>query len=59
VLSWTVDDSAGCATTRITFTDTARADWLWRILGESGHIALLSAVAGRPADQSQTTTRPG
>ena len=46
VLSWTVDDPPGDATARITFTDLSRADWLWRIVGESGHVALVSAVDG-------------
>lgn len=44
VLSWTVDDPAGAA--QITFTDLARADWLWRVLGESGHVALAAAIGG-------------
>jgi hypothetical protein len=44
VLSWTVDDPPGDAAAQITFTDLARADWLWRVLGESGHVALTSAV---------------
>jgi hypothetical protein len=47
VLSWTIDDPPGPddgAPTQITFTDLARADWLWRILGESGHVALAAAV---------------
>lgn len=43
VLSWTIDDAAGSP--RITFTDAARADWLWRVVGESGHVALLAALA--------------
>ena len=43
VLSWTIDDPAGDAPTQITFTDLARADWLWRVLGESGHVALAFA----------------
>ena len=42
VLSWTVDDPSGAA--QITFTHLSRADWLWRVLGESGHVALASAV---------------
>ena len=42
VLSWTVDDPA--ADPQITFTDPARADWLWRVLGEAGHRAVASAV---------------
>jgi hypothetical protein len=46
VLSWTVDDPPGDATAQITFTDLPRADWLWRVVGESGHVALVSAVDG-------------
>ncbi|OBH43105.1 hypothetical protein [Mycobacterium mantenii] len=51
VLSWTLDDPDDAAP-HITFTDVSRADWLWRILGEGGHVALVAAVdgaAGRPA----------
>ena len=44
VLSWTVDDPLEDAATQITFTDLSCADWLWRVLGESGHIALASAL---------------
>jgi hypothetical protein len=53
VLSWTIDDPPGDASARITFTDLSRADWLWRVLGESGHVALASAVGAvnGPADQ--------
>jgi hypothetical protein len=43
VLSWTVDDPRDGAT-RMTFTDLSRADWLWRVLGESGHVTLASAL---------------
>jgi hypothetical protein len=46
VLSWTVDDPTHAA--QITFTDLDRADWLWRVLGEPGHVALAAAVNGRP-----------
>ncbi|BBY40463.1 hypothetical protein MMAN_45970 [Mycobacterium mantenii] len=45
VLSWTVDDPDDAAP-HITFTDVSRADWLWRILGEAGHVALVAAVDG-------------
>lgn len=45
VLSWTVDDPDGAAP-HIAFTDVSRADWLWRVLGEAGHVALVSAVDG-------------
>ncbi|KKC06664.1 hypothetical protein [Mycobacterium nebraskense] len=46
VLSWTLDEPGDPddAATHITFTDLPRAEWLWRILGESGHVALASAV---------------
>jgi hypothetical protein len=43
VLSWAIDDPPGDTGVEITFTDVARADWLWRVLGESGHVALASA----------------
>jgi hypothetical protein len=54
VLSWVVDDPPGDASTRITFTDLSRADWLWRILGEAGHVALVSAADGA----APTTAEP-
>jgi hypothetical protein len=52
VLSWTIDDPPGPgdqASVQMTFTDVARADWLWRVLGESGHVALASSL-GAVAD---------
>ena len=55
VLSWTIDDPPGDAPTQITFTDLARADWLWRILGESGHVALASAVEGAATQNIELT----
>ena len=45
VLAWTVDDPADAAP-RITFTDLAAAEWLWRLVGTSGHTALLDALDG-------------
>lgn len=45
VLSWTVDDPDDAAP-HIAFTDVSRADWLWRVLGEAGHVALVSALDG-------------
>lgn len=45
VLSWTLDDPDDAAP-HIAFTDVSRADWLWRILGEAGHVAVVSAVDG-------------
>lgn len=57
VLSWGIDDEPDAA--EITFTDMARADWLWRVLGESGHIAVASAVKERPPKGSQTIELAG
>jgi hypothetical protein len=42
VLSWTIDEVA--ARPQITFTDPRRADWLWRVLGEAGHLAVAAAL---------------
>ncbi len=45
VLSWTLDQAREPAgATRITFTDPSRADWLWRVLGEAGHVAVASTL---------------
>ena len=52
VLSWAIDEEPGAAA--ITFTDLARADWLWRVLGENGHSAVAAAVDGRLPDDAQT-----
>ncbi|KZS84325.1 hypothetical protein [Mycobacterium persicum] len=49
VLSWTIDDPPDDAATHIAFTDVSRADWLWRVVGETGHVALTSALAAHPA----------
>ena len=54
VLSWTVDDPSTAA--QITFTDPARADWLWRVLGEHGHSALAAALDGRTPDAAVELT---
>ena len=54
VLSWTVDDPSTAA--QITFTDPARADWLWRVLGESGHSTLAAALDGRTPDAAVELT---
>jgi hypothetical protein len=51
VLSWTIDEEPGAAA--ITFTDLARADWLWRVVGESGHSAVAAAVDGHPRHDTQ------
>ncbi len=50
VLSWTVDEPSRAA--QITFTDTARADWLWHVLGAPGHSALAAALNGRTLDEA-------
>lgn len=43
VLSWVVDDPA--AAPELAFTDTHSADWLFRLVGDRGHVAVLDAVA--------------
>ncbi|MBX7434319.1 hypothetical protein JDV09_19780 [Mycobacterium sp. Y57] len=45
VLSWTVDDGSGSA--HIAFTAAERADWLWRLAGENGHDAIVTALTAR------------
>jgi hypothetical protein len=47
VLSWAIDDPREAAA-RIAFTDVSRADWLWRVLGEAGHVAVAAAAVGEP-----------
>ncbi|PJK24113.1 hypothetical protein [Mycolicibacterium goodii] len=46
VLSWVVDDDPATPPT-IDFTDPLRADWLWRVVGEDRHVAVLN---GRNAE---------
>jgi hypothetical protein len=53
VLAWTVDDPAGAESTRITFTNLAAAEWLWRVVGQPGHVALLTALGARTARDGQ------
>lgn len=52
VLAWTVDDPA--ATAQLTFTDVAAAEWLWRVAGGHGHVAVIEALSGRAADPHAT-----
>jgi hypothetical protein len=51
VLAWQIDETGPAS---ITFTDLARADWLWRVLGEAGHSALAAAVAEHLPHDAQT-----
>ena len=62
VLAWTVDEPHEQA--QITLTDADRADWLWRVLGESGHRAVATAAAQPPeqaagVDLSGVDVHPG
>ncbi len=52
VLSWEIDEMPGVPI--ITFTDLGRADWLWRLFGESGHSAMAAAVGQRLPDDAQS-----
>ncbi|MGV0744774.1 hypothetical protein [Mycolicibacterium sp. XJ870] len=62
VLSWTVDADPADPPV-ITFTDPVRADWLWRVVGEAGHVALVDALQYRdleqPLELSTVTVLPG
>jgi hypothetical protein len=42
VLAWTIHDAVQAV--RITFTDLPAADWLWRLVGEAGHVAVVAAA---------------
>lgn len=42
VLAWTIYDAVQAV--RITFTDLPAADWLWRLVGEAGHVAVAAAA---------------
>ncbi|KUI34124.1 hypothetical protein AU197_05860 [Mycobacterium sp. IS-1590] len=53
VLSWTVDEPTDA---QIAFTDPARADWLWRVVGETGHHAVISALGDPTASDSVDVT---
>ncbi|BBZ42042.1 hypothetical protein [Mycobacterium conspicuum] len=59
VLSWTIDGPPDA--TRITLTDPSRADWMWRVLGADGHVALASAVdsAARSIELTGVDIAPG
>ncbi|MDH6195237.1 hypothetical protein M2272_001866 [Mycobacterium frederiksbergense] len=60
VLSWVID---GDAAPSITFTDPVRADWLWRVLGEAGHVAVCDALShrepGQPMELAGVEVLPG
>lgn len=47
VLAWTVDDSSDVAAVRIAFTDVLAAEWLWRLIGNTGHATVIQALDGR------------
>jgi hypothetical protein len=57
VLAWTVDDPSGAA--RITFTDVPAAEWLWRVVGEAGHVAVLAALGDGVADDGRVVDVTG
>ncbi|MGH3724026.1 MAG: hypothetical protein ACRDUS_07835 [Mycobacterium sp.] len=49
VLSWPVDDPSHPPV--LAFTDPARADWMWRVLGEAGHVAVVEALHHRDSTE--------
>lgn len=52
VLAWTVDEPPDGLLAQISLTDTSRAEWLWRVLGETGHHAVAAAAAAPPPDHT-------
>lgn len=50
VLAWTVDDPS--APVQLTVTDIEAADWLWRVTGPAGHVAVVEALGGTPVHGS-------
>lgn len=52
VLAWTVDEPPEIAAVRITFTDVLAAEWLWRLIGVSGHAAVIRTLDGRELGDS-------
>jgi hypothetical protein len=57
VLAWTVDDPSGAA--RITFTDVRAAEWLWRLVGETGHVAALTELRDGVAEDGRAVDLAG
>lgn len=47
MFAWTVDDPSVEAV-HVTFTNIATAEWLWRVVGEAGHVRLLAALDTAP-----------
>lgn len=43
VLNFPIDEPS--ESVQFAFTDLSRADWLWRVLGEAGHAALVTAAS--------------
>ena len=61
VLAWTIHDRAQAV--RITLTDLPAADWLWRLVGEAGHVAVVAAAeaaaeAGTAGDLTDVVPLP-
>lgn len=68
VLAWTVDEPTDIADTgvsaapvspHITFTDVTAAEWLWRVVGEAGHVALLAALDDGTLEEGRTVDVAG
>lgn len=62
VLSWTVDADPAEPPV-IAFTDPLQADWLWRVIGEAGHVAVVDALryrdSGEPFDLTGVAVQAG
>lgn len=56
VLAWTIYEQAQAV--RITFTDLPAADWLWRLVGEAGHVAVIAAADAETGDLDLADVQP-
>jgi hypothetical protein len=54
ILSWPVgvDGTPPLPEPHLTFTDIGRADWLWRLIGEAGHVEVSAQARRDPAPGS-------
>lgn len=60
VLSWVVGRAGDRADVPIiTFTDYRRADWLWRIVGEAGHVVVVDALRAAGDGPTRAVELPG
>ena len=58
VLAWTIDDPEGAVNVRMTITDVVAADWLWRVVGPTGHAAIVAGAGTADYDVQPGVLEP-